>query len=218
MCRWSTKVSRVAISRKTSSLRCLWFLSACSQNNKRIGEAVSRGGSETMWPSSMRWSDTTQKLPTSSAGTCGLVTGQPWLQSKNESVLRVKDNSDGVSRGLGGDGPKWQQRHSSISGSVGGTYGPIIMVQSYHFMHIPPLSQPPMCLDWNASYKSFRFKNVTDWNFFWSLLRVMVMAGWCGCTKYYNIKEKLDPLIFGLNIFYKHSHFIRLSIYNGSCL
>lgn len=25
VCRWSTKVSRVAISRKTSSLRCLWF-------------------------------------------------------------------------------------------------------------------------------------------------------------------------------------------------
>lgn len=51
---------------------------------------------------------------------------------QNEGVLRVKDNSDGASRGLRGDGPKCQQRHSSILGSVGGTYGPIIMVQWHH--------------------------------------------------------------------------------------
>ncbi len=62
-------------------------------------------------------------------------------------------------------GPKCQQRHSAILWRVGGTYGPIIMVQWYHLMHILPLSRLCGCLCWITS---FRLKNVTAWNLFYN--------------------------------------------------
>lgn len=112
-------------------------------------------------------------------------------------MLKVKDNLDGLSRGLRGwktTGPKCQQSHSPIWWSVGGTYRPIIVVQ-WHHSPVPPLSRPPMWLGWITSFKSFRLKNATAWNLFFD----PIWESWSGRgnVAVINIMTLLYRLLWG---------------------
>lgn len=75
---------------------------------------------------------------------------------------------------------------------------PIIMVHWCHLIHIPPLSHPPMCLYWMTYFKSFKLKNVTDWNLF----TILIWESWLGKDDIVGVNRRILKSNLTLNLLF----------------